>query len=383
MASNVLDDIVPQLLAQGLVTLRQNAVTPRLIANLSSSIAGRKGSTIDVPIPSAISATDVTPAATAPNAGAITGDTVPVALTNWKEAAFDLSDSEYEQVMDGVIPMQAAEAVKSIVNAVDQSILSLYTKFYGMVGTAATTPFAAVADAINARKVLFQQLCPPEPRHVILDPAAEANALGLAQFQDMNFSGSVAAIRDGSLNTKLGMQWWMNQNVRYHTRNAVGAGALTINGVQAAGLETISIAKAAGASWSAKEGDIITIAYGGSTGTKSHVITAATTVTHTANTNVPIYPGLYAATAGGEAVTSIDSHVANLAFHRDAFAFANRPLLPTPQGLGVISMAQQDPISGLTLRLEVTREFKRTRWSFDFLWGVNVVRRELGMRILG
>lgn len=381
MANNTITKIVPKLLAQGLLALRENAITPRLVASMSTSIAGKKGSTIDVPIPSAITATDVTPAATAPAAGAMNPDSVPIALTNWKEAAFDLSDSEYEQVMDGVLPMQASEAVKSIVNAVDQSILALYVKFYGSQGTAGTTPLGAggIADATGLRKVLHKQLAPNEPRHVILDPDAEAAALALTQFADMNFSGSVGAMRDGDLNRKLGMQWWMNQNVRTHTSPAMTAGAATVNGVNASGATTLSVAKATNAT-NLIEGDLIQIASGPAAG--QYVVTAAVTLA-VGNTNVSIYPGLRGATAGGETITKTNTHVANLGFHRDAFAFANRPLMPAPEGLGSISMAQMDPISGLNLRLEVTREFKRTRWSFDFLWGVGVVRRELGARLLG
>lgn len=389
MASNNLTDLVPKLLAQGLLALRQNAITPRVVANMSSAIAGKKGSTIDVPIPSAITATAVTPAATAPVAGAIVGDTMPVVLDQWYEAAFDLSDNEYEQIMDGVIPMQASEAVKAIVNTVDAHILGKYTAFYGQYGTAGTTPFGTpgVADATGIRKVLNNQLCPMDNRHVILNPDAEAAALGLQQFADLNFSGSVDAMREGLLNRKLGMDWWMNQNIPVHTLNAVGAGAMTVNGVNAiaavGATQTLSIAKAAGVSWSAKVGDIISIPHGGVTGTKTYVITAAVTVVHTTNTTVSIYPRLAVATAGGEVITATPSHTVNLALHRDAIAFANRPLMPAPAGMGVISLAQMDPVSGLTLRLEVTREFKRTRWSFDFLWGAAVVRPELGARLLG
>jgi hypothetical protein len=384
MASNIITAVIPKLLAQGLLALRQNAITPRLVASMSSTIAGKKGSTIDVPVPSAITATDVTPAATAPVAGAMVPTTVPVVLNNWKEAAFDLSDNEYEQAMDGVIPMQASEAVKAIVQAVDLSIMALYVKFYGTFGTAGTTPFgnvdSGIADAVGIRKVLNNQLVPMEPRHVVLNPDAEANALAMKQFADMQFSGSVAAMQDGMLNRKLGMNWWMNQNVPTMTTTVFTAGAASVNGVNAAGILTLSVAKLTNTT-PLVEGDILTIASGPAAG--NYVVTAATTLI-VGNTTVNIYPPLRGATAGAEVVTKLATGgVQNLAFHRDAIAFANRPLSSAPEGLGSISMAQMDPVSGLSLRLEVTREFKRTRWSFDFLWGVSVIRRELGARLLG
>ena len=372
------------------MVLRENCVTPRLVNNYSSMIAGEQGSTIDVPIPSSIAAVDVVPGATAPDAGALLPKSVPVALTNWKEVAFDLTDQELSQVMNGYVPRQAEAAIASIITAIDQSILANYVSFFGHHGTAGTTPFGAtpgVSDATGIRKVLEKQLAPKAPRHVMLDPDAEAAALGLQHFADMNFSGSSAAIADGLLNTKLGMQWWMNQNMPKHVRNAVGAGAMTVNGVNAVAAfnatQSLSIAKAAGASWSAKKGDLITIAHGGTVGTRQYVILADVSVVHTANTTVTIYPALAAATAGGEVITSIDTHQVNLAFHQDAIAFASRPLLAVPDGLGSLSLSQADPISGIALRVEVVRQHKRTRWSYDCLWGTACPRPELGARLLG
>lgn len=385
MASNVITDVIPKLLAQGLVTLRENCVMPRLVNSYTSFIAGKKGQTVDVPIANAMTPTAVTPANVAPNAQAVVPDTIPVTLDQWYENPFDLDDKQMEEAMDGVIPMQAAEAVKGLCNLVDQQLLALYLGSYLTVGTAGQVPFATIDDATNIAAVLNQQLAPnDENRHVVLDPFAQAKAIGLTQFANSEFSGSVDAIREGRLNVKLGMNWWMNQQIPIHVRNALGTGALTVNGVNALGATSVSIAKAAGASWSAKLGDVITIAHGGTTGTRSYVITANTTVTQNTNSSVPIFPALPVATAGGEVVTSIDSHRVNLAFHRDAIAFATRPLQSLPAGMGnLVSLSQVDPISGLALRIEVVREHKRIRWSYDLLWGQKLVRPQHMVRVLG
>ena len=144
-----------------------------------------------------------------------------------------------------------------------------------------------------------------------------------------------------------------------------------------AAAQVVSLAKATNVA-SLKEGDILTIAGDAQT----YVVTEAVSLA-VGNTAVKIYPGLARPTTGSEAVTVSGSHVMNLAFHRDAIAFATRPLMDSANGLGNLIQSAVDPVSGLSLRLEVSREHKRTRFSYDILYGADVVRRELGCRIAG
>jgi len=74
--TNTITNIIPQLLAQGLVTLRENAIMPRLVNASYSAQAAEQGASIDIPVPAAISATDVTPSYADPNDTGITPDKV-------------------------------------------------------------------------------------------------------------------------------------------------------------------------------------------------------------------------------------------------------------------------------------------------------------------
>jgi hypothetical protein len=128
-------------------------------------------------------------------------------------------------------------------------------------------------------------------------------------------------------------------------------------------------------------GDIVT--FGEDTSGQTYVITAGDADVSGGGT-ISFQPGLKTAwTTDNSTVTLKASHVANLAFHRDAFALATRPFAGAdPLGLGTFQSAV-DPVSGLTLRLEVSRQHKRTRFAYDILYGVQTIRAALACRIAG
>lgn len=282
-----------------------------------------------------------------------------------------------KEAMNGFIPMQASEAIKALANNIDQAIMALYKDVYGFAGTIGTTPFSAsTAEATEARKVLNNQLAPMDSRRFVIDPNAEANALGLRAFQDLSFSGSASGIQEGLINRKLGFDWFMDQNAPTHL-NGAQDGAYVVNGVNALASKALIVQTGTGA---IKKGDVFTIAGN----TQTYVVTAD--FAGGAGT-LAISPGLVAATAGGEALTFkgvlSTTYEQNLAFHRDAFAFASRPLADVGTGLGSIIQSAVDPVSGLTLRLEVSRQHKQTRFSYDILYGLATIRPELAVRVWG
>jgi len=383
--ANDFTDVLQPIYANGLMVLRETCILPRLVNTSFSTDAANKGQVINVPKAAAITASAVSPSYVPPDTTGVTADYSQISLSNWYETRFYMTDKEMGEVVNGYLPKQAEEAVRGLAYKVNATIAALYPSFYGYTGTAGTTPFAIatasavdqIADAIAIRKVLNQQLAPLDNRHVVLDPVAEANLYGLRAFADASWSGDTQTIMAGKLNQRLGMQWWVDQQVAYHTAGTA-ANATVSNAGHAAGVTTLALTAAGTGTFVV--GDIITIA-DDTTGQTYTVTSGDADVSNGGSISIspPLRTTLSAAT---HAITRVASHRANLAFHRDAIGFASRLLdaggPPNPN-----SMAIADPVSNLAMRLEVTREHKRWCWSYDMLWGCAVIDARLGMRVAG
>lgn len=373
--SNTLTAVTPKLLAQGLLALREQSIMARLVNRSYDTLAAEKGATVDVPIPSAIAVQNVSPAATPPATADVAPTSVPITLSSWKEAPFYLTDKDVMEAMNGTIPMQASEAIKALANQVDSDVLATYVGVYGYAGVAGTTPFGTdLSEYIAGRVVMANQVAPMDDRRVVLDPTAEGNALLLRAFQDASFGGGDGVIIRGQIGTKVGADWFMDQNVPTHTAGT-GTGIL-VNNVAGYPVGTTSIAIDTGTG-TLVVGDIVSFAGHSQT----YTVTAA--VPDVSSGTMVISPGLQAAVANNEAVTKRATHVVNLLFHRDAIALATRPLMDVGGGLGNLIQSAVDPVSGLALRLEISREHKRTRFSYDILYGTSLIRPELASRIAG
>ena len=373
--SNTLTNYLPKWLATALPILRKNCVMPRLVNNDFSMQPMAKGSQVDIPIPPTLSVSDVTPGVTPAASSDISPTTVALSLSSWKYVKFGLTDKELTQINSGesFVPKALDASMKALAEKVNSDIFSAYTKVYGYVGTAGTTPFAStVAAATDARKVLTNQLAPTTDRYLVLDPSAEANALNLSAFAAVQNSGDGNVVKEGLLGRKYGFDTYCDQQVPTHTTGAA-AGYLVNNGAgYAAGISTLAIDTGTGA-W--VDGDIITFAGHSQT----YVVDGTSTTT-----SLVLKNALVAAVADNEVITKKASHVVNLAFNKDAFAFAARPLSGVIDGFGslIASFVMQDP-SGIPVRIQVIREWMQTSIVLDILYGFQCIRPELACRIAG
>lgn len=384
--SQDLSNILDVLMAKAVQRLRSTCIMPRLVNTDFADTPSGVGDTINVVIPSSLGVSDVTAGPTQVTPNTYAPQKVGIPLSRWRKNGYFFTDKERGELSAVGTVRQQDVAIGELAEDVDAFILGLYTGVYGYVGAAGTTPFASdLTAAKSARTLLNKYKAPLAGRNMVLDPDAEGNAVILPNFVQANFAGDTGTIREGQIGHKLGMDWWMDQQVPTHTSTALSAGACTVNGVNAIGAGstdggrngTVSIAKATNAS-DLVQGDILTIAGDSQT----YVVTADTTLA-VGNTSVPISPALVKATAGGETVTLAASHVVNLAFHRDAIAFASRRLSSSVPSAQANTRVVADPVSGITLRMEMVRQYKQDYIEFDLLCGAAVVRPELITRIAG
>jgi hypothetical protein len=393
---NALLDVQPKILATALKTLRESAVMPYLVNTDYSNDAKQKGATVDIPVPSKMTIQDVVPGAYAQNpSDDVQLNTISLPLNNWKESSFVLSNKEIAEIIDGVPNMQVAEAGKAIANAIDKSLIDCYKQAYHYVGTAGTTPFASSpAEAIAARAILGKNLADPRDRRLVIGVDAESNAIALPAFQYYLNSGSTETQREGAIGRKFGFDWEVDQNMPYHVAGTlagtlVTAGAPVVTTTADASnpqlhnprtTNTITISGCTNGT-TIKQGDVFTVVGD----TQTYVINNdATAAGGTITANFSPAPKVVWAT--GAAVTMRGSRNINLAFHRDAIAFAMRPLEDSvlTSGLGGhTTMTMVDDVTGIPLRLRIGSEYERVRISVSALWGRVVVRPEHLIQMAG
>jgi hypothetical protein len=195
-----------------------------------------------------------------------------VTLDFWKEAPFQFSDRDAAECMDGTLPMQASEAIKSLANAVDEYIISKHTGIFSSSGVAGTAPFnTSLTAAASARVLLNKQLAPMTDRRGVIDPDAEGNLLLNTQVLQADQRGDSEGIINGVIGNKLGVDWYMNQNItgQAYTPGTAWITGWTSDGSAAVGVSTLAVVYTN--SGTVKIGDIFSIAG------QQYAVTAAAT----------------------------------------------------------------------------------------------------------
>lgn len=394
--ANTLTDLLPKILADAVVVLREQSIMPRLVRNYSDSVAASPGDTINIRKRGKVGTQAVSAGAGPTAAVDVTRNTTPLILDDWRQSEpFALTDKELGQVGQGIVNSVISESAQALAEYVDAKILDLYKKIYNfsmsrLIGVPQETavPAAFVTEATNnpnglrafkeARAWLNREGAPMGDRRVVLGVDDEGDALTLSQFLKADERGDQGGILAGIIGQKLGAQWFMDQAVKVHTSGTIADDTAepTAGATEPVGETSILLNHATASVDTVLAGDILKFANHDQTYV---VVTGATFNGGTpATATIVVDPPLKVEVPSTTVVVFVPSHTANLVFHPDAFGFASRPLA----SLGSGNYAQiVDPISGLALRVEVERQSKRDLFTLDILFGVAAVEPRLAARL--
>jgi len=340
----------------------------------------QQGETVNIRRPSTFTAQNAPSAAQ----NVATG-TVAITLNQWKEVKFALTDKELAFTGERIINDHIRPAAYALADNIDQALAGLHVKIPWYYDLHAT---GEVKDITGPHRILFDNKVPMSDIgniHYMMDGTLQEHMLNQAAFSQAQGAGDegVNTQRRGSLGMKFGMECFSNQNVASHTAGtcADAVGAIDSgNGGYSAGVSLIHIdAVTDGGTWLA--GDSFVIAGN----TQRYVVTATATFTG-GEGDVSFYPALVADAAEDAVVTGrVDSHSANLAFHRNAFALVTAPLSEMGNELGARIATVQDPITGLSLRsrLYYIPDSSLVNVALDVLYGYTCLDPNLAVRCCG
>ena len=286
--------------------------------------------------------------------------TVDVSITAL-EGAVNVSD--YTKIF--VEPAAVALAQK-----INSDGLALYKDIPYVCGTAGTTP-ADLAALADVRKALNKNYVPESPRYAIWDTEADAAFTTIPAIVNAEKSGSTEALRSGSIGRIFGLENYMSQAVKQHTKGTLSAEVKPKSSFEA-GVETLTLSATA-VTGTLVKGDLLSIL------NDTYVVTEDATAESNEIT-VKIYPALKKAVNTNTVVTVAADHTANLAFNPMAFAYVTRPLVK-PSGVD----SYVTSFNGLSLRVVkgYDMKYKKEKLSMDVLYGYKTVYPELAVRAMG
>lgn len=346
----------------------------------------------------------------------ITEQFVPLTLSYQRGVDTQVSSQDLILSIDDYRKRIIVPEVARLANLIDQDVCSLAQGLNNFVGTVGTTP-STLTTWLAAKTKLDNFAAPMDgERYTILNPAAESalvdNLKGLFQAS----SEIAEQYRTGMMGRTIGMNFTMDQNVYVHTVGTV-AGTPLVDGANQSGS---GILVNGWTTSTLNAGDVISFISATTpvnsvnpqsyqnTGQAMQFVVTATTSSVTGAMTIPISPAMvgpasstpqlqnvtalppddcpvYVFDTAAASFSSVTGVVTpqNLACHRD-FGTLAMVDLPLPGGTDKAYRAASKK-AGISLR--VIRDYVATtdQWiqRLDCLYGVAVLRQELGVRVGG
>ncbi len=359
----------------GLMRLQNNLVMAGLVYRDFSNDFASVGDTVQVKKPATFTANDFTSSISAQN---VTEDKALVKLDKIADVSVEVTSKELTLDVDDFGAQITEGAMQALAQKIDDDLCGLY-KYANYVAGDAAQAVDDLDDIAEARKVLNDNKAPFGQRRLVVDTEADANLLTQDAIVHAEKSGTTDALREANIGKIMGFDVYMNQNIKTHTSGTLaGSGdpAIKVASEASEGSETIALdPTGTGLTGTVLAGDVLEIAGYGPVYVTENATASSNAIT------VKIAPALTETISAGTAVTLVQDHTANLAFHRNGLALVNRPLaLPLGGADGAVVNYE-----GLSIRVTrgYTMSTKLNTISFDILYGVKVLEPALVVRTFG
>ncbi len=337
--------------------------------------------TILVPVTTAQTAADNTPAVTSPDTGDQTINSVPMTISKSKHVPIRWNGEQQRGLVNagtfnGILVNQFAQAFRTLVNLIETDLFTAaYQGASRATGTAGTTPFGVagnLSDVAQLRKLLDDNGAPQTDLQLVLGSSAVANLRGVQTILlKVNESGSAALLRGGSI-SDVPLEGFALHNSNSVTAVAAGSGnGYLTSGASAFGATGVTLASGTG---NVNPGDVVTFAGD----PNNYVVNAGITAPGVLSVG---YPGLRTSVPTGKAVSSPASYVPNIGFSRSAMQLITRvPAMPMgpdgrSQDLADDMMLVTDPVSGITFEIVLYRQFRQMVYHVAVAWGVAAIKQ--------
>jgi len=355
--------LTPSIIAkEAIMVLQNNMVFSGLIHRDFDKEFAKVGDTITVRKPATFVAGTWNGTTISVQDGAETG--VPVKLDTIVDVSFAAGTKEMALTIQNFSEQFIQPAMRAHAQYLDSMIATLYTDIpYHKVisATPALQDFADVDAILNINKV------PQDQRRLVVDPLTKAKYIALPGIVNLDQSGSTEALRNASMGRLMSLDTFMDQNVvnRAPGTTTVATAAGTI------GQTTMALTATTPATGTILKGDVVTV------DGNQYVCTEDVTAIAGAAT-LKVYPAVKA-TLSAKAVTFLTATGHNVAFHKNAFCLASRPL-EKPMGAAFAEVIQ---FAGISCRIVAGYDLnkKQDTISIDFLCGVKTLTPELACRL--
>jgi hypothetical protein len=324
-------------------------------------------------------------------------------VSSQKHIGVNFTTAEMTMQLDDFADRVLKPRISQLAASIDADVANCFNGIYQSVGTPGTTPSTSFA-LLQAQQRLNESAAGMNPRYLTVNPAANAGLIegmkGLfnpvstisAQFKNGMFGEGILGFDELA----------MSQSIKQFTTGTRSGSHSVTSTVSTQGATTINITGTG--TQTLKKGDVFTISSvfavnpqtRESTGSlQQFVVTADVTASGGAYTNVPISPAIYTPVSALATVDSFPQSSAtvtflgaassqfpqNLAYHKDAIAFATADLL-MPQG---VDMASRQVHNGISLRVVRQYDINNDRMPcrIDVLYGYSVIRPQMAVRLWG